>query len=242
MQLETKIPGIDKIFVLHCKKGYEARGESIESQFSEHNLPFDYVLDWDLSDLTPASRQIFSDTFSNVQVSVCQKHFEVMRQVVLHEYKRVIIFEDDIFLFPNFRKEMERVVSESNAITHPHSIYLSNSCNKYTPRSQRRPGKILYEQDHSRAADAYILNLEVCKRRLKWLEKNKVTVPIDHLYCNMDRELGIKMYWVEDPICEQGSMNGRFPSCIDNEHTLLVQRMRWKLDKFYKMHILRNLR
>ena len=239
---ETRISGIDKIFVLHCKSGYEDRAESIESQFANHQLAFDYILDWDVSDLTPISKKHFSPHLSDVLISLCQKHFEVMRQVVRHEYKRVVVFEDDIFLFPNFRTEMSRVVAESDSLPFPHAIYLSNSCNKYTPRSQRIRGKILYEQDHSRAADAYVLTLEVCKRRLNWLENNQIGVALDHLYCNMDRELGIKMYWVEDPICEQGSMNGRFSSSIENEHLLWVQRMRWKLDKFYKMHILRNLR
>ena len=37
-------------------------------------------------------------------------------------------------------------------------------------------------------------------------------------------------------------MNGVFKSAVDVKYALAVQRLRWKLDKFYKKHILRNLR
>lgn len=234
--------GIDKVYVLHCKSGYEDRDLSIQTQFARHGINFEYILDWDVSDLTEEETRRFAPCLTRTSVSVCMKHFEAMRKTVSLGFTNCLVFEDDIFLFRDFILKIEQIALEASKLAGPYVIYLSNSCNKYTPRSRRTPNRHLYENDHSRAADAYLISADACQKRLTWLESHSVALPIDHLYTAIDREIGIKQYWAENPVCEQGSMSGLFPSAIDNHYSLFVQRFRWQLDKFYKMHILRNLR
>ena len=38
-------------YVIHVKKGYEDREESIKSQFTALNLDFEWVLDFDITEL-----------------------------------------------------------------------------------------------------------------------------------------------------------------------------------------------
>ena len=235
--------GIDKVYVLHCKRGYEDREVSINAQFAKQAIPFEYVQDWDISDMDDAViERYFRRRLSAVSMSACLKHFRAAEKVVENGYGRSLIFEDDVVLSRDFKAILARVVEESKKMAEDHAIFLSNSGNYYTPRSRRRPGQYLYEAAHSRAADAYLVSGEVCRKRVEWLRENGFTLPIDHQFHVVDQALGIRTFWVEDPIAEQGSMNGLFKSAVEVKHAPVVQRLRWQLDKFYKKHILRNLR
>ncbi len=231
------------IFVLHCKAGYPERRDFIEKQFQRHSISFEYVLDWDISDLNPeVIERHFVPGISPRLMSANLKHKRALEIILERGEERALVMEDDIFLFEEFEERIKKVVEESKALPPDHVIYLSNSCNKYTPRSRRRSGVHLYENDHSRAADCYLITLGACQKRLRWLESNKISTACDHLFNRMDAEAEVRIYWAEDPIAEQGSMSGRFLSSVQARHSLWVQRVRWALDKFYKMHILRNLR
>jgi GR25 family glycosyltransferase involved in LPS biosynthesis len=234
--------GIDRVYVLHCRQGYADREKSIREQFARHGIEFEFILEWDKSDITVEQKKQFTPGYLDTLMSISLKHIEAMKQTVKHRYERCLVFEDDIILFENFSAKVEELLEESKNITEPHCIYLSNSCNKYTPRSRLLKNRHLYDHDHSRAADAYVMTLEACQKRLEWLEHNQIALPLDHLFTQIDRALGIKMFWAEPPICEQGSMSGLFASSVENRYTLLMRKIRWQLDKFYKMHILRNLR
>jgi glycosyl transferase family 25 len=235
--------GIDRVFVLHCKAGYETRQRSIDTQFQRLGIEFEYILDWDVPEFTSeVMEQYFRGNLIPSMKSVGLKHVRAMQRILEEGLRRCIIFEDDILLGRNFPESVEEIVHEAQGLGENHVIYLSNSGNKYTARSRRRRGQRLYENDHSRAADAYIVTEAVCRKRLKWIRENRISLAIDHQFNVMDRELGIAFYWAEDPIAEQGSMTGLFPSHVENRYSPIVRKLRWKFDRFYKKNILRNLR
>lgn len=236
------LPGIDHLFILHCKKGYAEREASIREQMEEMGIEFEFYLDHDVPDLTANEIARFSPTLTKTSMSVCLKHFGVMEETIKRGYSRILVFEDDVLLEKNFKKVMKKIVAEQSLLPPAHVIYLSNACHKYIPRSRRKKGQHLYESDHSRAADAYLITDETCRRRLVWLKGKVTELPIDHLFNKMDWESGVKIYWAEDPIVEQGSMNGKFNSHLPSRFSPFVKAVRWKLDKLYKFHILRNLR
>ena len=41
------------VFVLHVKKGYEDREQHIKAMLQKMNIPFSWILDGDIADLTP---------------------------------------------------------------------------------------------------------------------------------------------------------------------------------------------
>lgn len=237
------IPYIDKIFILHCKLGYEARAEFQRRQFAREQIPFEFFVEGDVADMTPEiMKKYFSVSMSPVAHSCAYKHFLVWKKIAEGGYSRCVVFEDDTILQPGARAELEAIVRETRELSSDVVVYLSNAGNKYTPRSRLRPGKRLYLSDHSRAADAYLLGAEVARKRVGWIEQHRIEMPIDHQVNRIDPELSIKMYWAEDPISENGSMTGAFSSSFENRYSLEQRRWRWQLDKFYKMHVLRNLR
>jgi glycosyl transferase family 25 len=236
------LDGIGGVFVIHCKQGYEDRRKVIDEQFKRIDFPFEYVLNWDIAELDVQRVKQQFGLLAPVSQSVCMKHFEAMNLVVARGYSRALIFEDDVILSPRFLQNLKRVLNDSLATHEPHAVYLSNACHKYTPRSRLKRGYYIYENDHSRATDAYLVTESACRLRLKWLEHHRVSTPIDHVYNEMDRELGIRMFWAEPPFVEQGSMTGLYPSATGSRYGLLKTKIRWQTSKFYKKHILRNLR
>jgi glycosyl transferase family 25 len=66
-----------------------------------------------------------------------------------------------------------------------------------------------------RAGEAYLIDESAASRRLDWVLKNKINLPIDHLFNRSDAELKLPIYWSEPTLVEQGSMNGLFQTSLD---------------------------
>jgi len=53
--MESTIP----VFVLHVKQGYEDRARHMERTLAAHGIVFEYMLDGDMTELTPELQQRF---------------------------------------------------------------------------------------------------------------------------------------------------------------------------------------
>src|SRR6266403_1479091 len=95
-------------------------------------------------------------------------------------------------------------------------VELGYGHNRYVEGTKRSP-TMLVPGGPLPAAEALVLDRESCVRRLQWLERNKVTRPPDWLLREVDAELAIPHFWLRDPVVEQGSMNGRFHSLLDEK-------------------------
>ena len=231
------------IYVIHCKTGLEERRRSIESQLGQFGLTFEFILEHDRDELDPkVCQKYFSQSYPNNLISLSLKHREGMRRLVASGHKTGLILEDDVILCPDFPIQLEKVLKESNHLAFPHVIYLSNYGNRYTPRSKLKKNKLIYENNQSRACDSYLITANACANRLDWWEKNIFSLPIDHQVNVIDPSVGIKIFWAEPTLIEQGSENGTFNSSIGTPHQQWFKWAKWNIDKFYKKHILRNLR
>jgi glycosyl transferase family 25 len=106
-------------------------------------------------------------------------------------------------------------LEESVNFSGPKVIFIGSGGNFYTPKSMRIPGQHLYAMHKGRFADSYIIDAETAKKRLDWIQQHKMTAPVDNEFDKIDRELGIKLLWLEDPVVEQGSKSGLFVSSIE---------------------------
>ena len=57
-------------------------------------------------------------------------------------------------------------------------------------------------------------------RRLAYLETHKITRPADWLTRETDAAVGVPHSWLAHPLVEQGSMNGRFASSLDQKRAV----------------------
>ncbi|MEZ4750312.1 MAG: glycosyl transferase [Bdellovibrionota bacterium] len=240
--MEPKLPGLDGIFVIHCKTGYADRAHSIEAQLGGLPVGFEYILEKDADELTEADQRNFAPHLSPGTRSVICKHRLAHQKAYDRGYERCLVLEDDALLSKDFGDRLPLVLAESRSLGDDHTVFLSSACHMYTPRSRIRKGQALYEHDASRAADSYILTHTACRKRLEWLKHHEVKWPIDHLFNHMDPEVGLKFLWLGEPIVEQGSENGRFSSWVEGNPPAWLTSLKWNAEKLYKKHILRNLK
>lgn len=73
--------------------------------------------------------------------------------------------------------------------------------------------------------------------RIEWIERYGIMMPIDNLFEQIDRECGIAMYWLEPPIVEQGSKNGRFRSVLEPSPPNFVRQVTSVLQKLRRKYL-----
>lgn len=225
-------PGLAKVFVIHAAQFVERR-KRIESQLAAIGLPFEFVREFDVPDITDDIRQRFfaHASLSNSQQSCALKHWRAMQHVVQAGYAHTLILEDDVILAPDFLAVLHRLMHELLALSRGANVtFLGCGGHYYIPAEEVRPGQLLYPRHQGKFADSYIVSLDAAKRRLDWITAHGITQPIDHLFELIDRQLATPMLWLEPPVVEQGSHNGTFSSALDKSHPRWFQflQFRWK--------------
>jgi glycosyl transferase family 25 len=223
--------GIDAIFVIHAACLAERR-KLIEAQLSARRMAHEFIADYDAEAIPAGIRDsmIRGAGLSAGQQSCALKHWHAHVLADERNYERVLVLEDDVVLAPDFSARLCEVLQEDAAIEAPHVSFLGCGGHYYVAKSELEPGRMLYRRDQGRFADSYIVNRGAIALRLWWLAQNGIAHPIDHQFEIADRATGTAMYWLEPPITEQGSHNGRFASTLSRSHPLWFQaaQFRWK--------------
>jgi len=228
--------GLDTIFVIHAT-GFVERRQFIEAQMAALGLPFEFVLDYDIPAISDTLRQAMfteGNKLSPAQQSCALKHWQAHRLMVERQLSRVLVLEDDVILSDRFLPALQGLMQEELALGDPHVTFLGCGGHYYVPHDQIRPGQWLYPRNQGKFADSYIVSLATAQRRLNWIEANRITLPIDHTFENLDRELGTPMFWLEPPVVEQGSHNGKFSSALDKSHPLWFQALQFRWKKLWR--------
>ena len=161
-----------KVFVIHVRD-QEERKRFIEPQLKALGIPYEYILDGNMEDLTPEVIDRYfavggeADTMHGVypRTSCTYKAFLAYKRIVDDRLDGALIFEDDIQLFSDFRQKFEDTLDEINR-THQHTPLLANyeeSSLLLVPRSIRRKGQYLYEMPRDRFAGCYYINNEAAQ-------------------------------------------------------------------------------
>lgn len=227
--------GLDAIFVIHASSFTERR-QFIEAQMAALGLPFEFVLDFDIPAIPEAlRRRLFkSDALSPAQQSCALKHWQAHRLMVERQIWRALVLEDDVILSSEFWPALNGLMQEELALGDPHVTFLGCGGHYYVPHEQIRAGQWLYPRNQGKFADSYIISMATAKRRLDWIEVNGITQPIDHTFEHIDRMLATPMFWLEPPVVEQGSHNGKFSSALDKSHPLWFQALQFRWKKWWR--------
>lgn len=225
-------PLLDGILVIN-PRDFTERRQSIERQLQPLGLPYEFIHTFDAGDLDAAtqSRYFGQALLSSGQQSCALKHFQALRLIVERNWRRALVLEDDAFLVPQFVQGLQQACDESAQLDSPHVLFIGSGGNQYTPRRLRVPGQHLYKSDKGRLGEAYVLGSHAARLRVEWIEQHGISLPIDNLFERIDQECGIAMYWLEPPIVEQGSKNGRFRSVLEPAPPNVVRRFTSLLQK-----------
>jgi len=229
---------VDGILIINPRSFIERR-ESIERQLRSLGLTYEFIHTYDACDLDPATvQQYFTVPYQNLGNQSCaMKHLAAMRLVMERQWHRALILEDDVILAPDFIQGVRDAITESSAFMHPHVLYIGSGGNFYTPKSMRVPGQRLYRASKGRFTDSYIVGADTARLRVEWMEQHGIAGAIDCHFDASDPKLGIEWYWLEDPVVEQGSKNGRFQSAIQSAPPNVIQRARFWWEKIRRKYI-----
>ena len=231
---------VDKVYVLSVKT-FTKRIAHIKSEMHKHAIDFQFIFNHDIPEIDPKTLvQLFSTscTLTMAQKSLVLKHIDAWRDAAFNNYKRVLIFEDDVVLNKDFYVYFKRIIESTNQLKAGYLVFLGGTDAKV-------PDHYLLSNETIVAlpiatAEGYITDLTAIKRRLDWLQKNKTTLPADHLIRDIDKELNIANYWSRKSIVEQGSVTGIFGSELDShrlKHSKLFNISRYHWNKFQRHYL-----
>ncbi len=226
------------IYVINVKS-FTKRRELIELQLAKLNLQANYILDWDKDELTAEiiEQYFIPDQLSAGQMSCGMKHITALQYIAEQEDGYSLVLEDDALLSDDFSDGISHSLRETSRFPGPKVIFIGSGGNFYTPKSQRVNGQYLYIGKRGRFADSYILDATTAQLRLDWIAQNKVSQPIDNQFETIDRELGIQMLWLEDPVVEQGSKAGLFNSSLEVAPPPWLQKISFGWEKLKRKYI-----
>ncbi|HYA59658.1 MAG TPA: glycosyltransferase family 25 protein [Burkholderiaceae bacterium] len=208
---------VDAVLVVSVRS-FRDRIEHIQREMARFGIDFEWVFDFDPDAITP---ELLERTFAPSDLrlphqSAVLKHIATWRICVERKYRRVLVFEDDVVLAPNFPEVLAQAMAEVDLLRTPYLVYLGCGHNRYAPGARSSP-TMLVAGGPLPAAEAIVFDQQSAAMRLAWLERNKVTRPPDWLLREVDEQLGIPHYWLREPVVVQGSMNGKFASVLDQK-------------------------
>ena len=231
------------VYVLHVKTGFEDRERSIQRQFAELKIPFEWVLDFDIDDIDENVLERYRNPERHLrpdEISCCLKHLSAWDRIARAGEGGGLVLEDDVLLDgKRFETILHRALDELRR-RHGASgcICLGDGCALHVPWTKTRRGTYLYPADLMRASDSYWIDQDTAVALKHWVDAHGFTLPADHLIETILRELSRPLFWLEPTVVHQGSHSGVFKSMIQlNDDGFLKKRHEFWVKKIRRKYI-----
>jgi len=233
------------IIIVHVR-GQEERRTFIQHQLERVAMPYHYILDGNVEDLTPdiLDRYFLNDGKIDTmygafpRTSCSYKHLLATQYILDHQLDGALIIEDDIYFYDNFKPLFDQSLQECAAryADQPVIINYEESSLLLVPRSSRVKGQLLYPATRDRFAGCYFLNRQAAQTIMDYVEQHKVNVPSDRLHNQMIESGLLISLWSHPCLACQCSADGSMPTMIPTKPRPL-KRLKWYYKRFYK-HLL----
>ncbi|MDR0823069.1 MAG: glycosyltransferase family 25 protein, partial [Endomicrobium sp.] len=204
-----------KGYIIHVKTAYD-REKHMREQIKNLPFNFEFVLDGDQDEIIPEIlKKYFKEGMLKGEwqgglgaVSCTYKHFLALRDMIKNNIEFGIVFENDIFLEKNFTESVYKAIDEikERKIS---NFYLSleDSFFIFVKGSVRKKGQTVYRvyeheyrKSHpyliSRAAGAYIVDLQAAKNIINEVDTNKCSRVSDWFFTYCASEKIIDLYYL----------------------------------------------
>ncbi|HEX4583456.1 MAG TPA: glycosyltransferase family 25 protein [Burkholderiaceae bacterium] len=208
---------VDAVFVVSVRS-FTDRIEHMRAQMARFGIRFEWMFDFDPESIDPAmlERTFAPSDLKVTHQSLVLKHAATWRACVERKLSRVLVFEDDVVLAPDFADAFGRAMQQAARLAPGYLIYLGCGDNRYV-QAAAHSATTLVPGGPLSAADAIVFDRLAAQRRLDWMAGHRITRPADWLMREIDQQQGTAHFWLSEPIVEQGSMNGRFASSLDEK-------------------------
>lgn len=237
------------ILVIHVR-GNQERKDFIQHQLNELGIPYHYILDGNISDLTPA---ILDQYFVNdgkpdtmhgpfPRTSCAYKHLLATKYIIDNQLEGALIVEDDLRFYSHFRSDFPKSIDELHTryADKPCIVNYEESSLLLVPRSQRRKGTMLYPAARDRFAGCYYMNRQAAEVIMSYVAQHKSDTTSDRLHNKLLQEGLLTYLWSHPCLACQCSCDGSMPTMIPTRPRPL-KRLKWFYKKIYK-HLLYSLR
>lgn len=239
------VPGT--VFVAHVKDGYDERERHIRAMLGDAGVPFEFMLDGDIADITPARRAAYFSPGLSIPLSAqscALKHILICEEIVKRGLPGALVLEDDICLSPRFPAIFTRSMEElplyerpdGNPESAPLPVMISyeDTRLRFVERSRREKGRVLYPGDRDRMTGCYYINRAGAEAILQSIRTNGgLNMPIDLYHAWMLRCGNLRYLWCHPTIATQGSHTGKFRSTLNFDKTFIDERL-WLLKRLYR--------
>jgi glycosyl transferase family 25 len=222
---------IDAVFVLSVKS-FADRIAHVRGELARFGIPFEFIFDFDAAELDDATilQHFIAGSPMRRQASLTLKHLQAWRVANARGARRIMVFEDDVVLDPQFHARLAAAMRAADALAPGWHIFLGGADAKVPDGFFLHSGPLVPLA--STTAEGYVCDLEACRRRVAWCAANRIHLPADQLIAHIDRAERVAQYWPPEPLVEQGSVTGLFDSALDanrlkHSHLYNVARHRW---------------
>lgn len=227
---------VDAVYVLSVKS-FAQRIKHIETEMAKHGIAFRFMFEHDASELDEnlVSNVFAASSMKKTHQSLVLKNIQVWRDAVARNYRRVLVFEDDAVLRPEFTRRFVEAMRAADTLPPGWMIFLGGLDAKVPDRYFLEPGPLV--KLPIATTEGCVHDLEAMRRRLDWLENNRVTLSVDYLMRRIDAEQGTQQFWLRHPVVEQGSVTGIFDSYLDGnrqKHSRCHNILRNRWNKFQR--------
>lgn len=216
-------------------RSFHDRIAHIKEQLKRQGIQFEFIFKHDAEQLEAATIEHYfaASDLKDQHKSLVLKHIETWRIAVARGLDRILVFEDDVILADNFVPKLIKAIEATNCIEPGYLIFLSGG-NTKVPFDYFLSNETLFPHPIA-TAEGYVTDITAIQRRLVWLEKNKITLPADHLIRHIDEAVGNCQFWLRHPIVSQGSVTGIFDSVLDGhrqKHNKVFNLLRYYWTRF----------
>ena len=230
---------VDAVYVLSVRTFCD-RIAHVQRELAAHGIPFEFIFEFDAVDLDP---KLVASTFGPSLLklphqSLVLKHLHAWRLASQHQFRRILVFEDDVILREGFTPSLQRALQAAHAKPPGYLIYLGGADTKVPDSLFLDPEPLVPLPIGT--TDGYVTDLTACQRRIAWCAANKIVLPADHLMRHIDKVCDIQQYWVPTPLIEQGSVTGLFDSVLDGhrmKYSRGANRVRYHWNKFSRRQL-----
>ena len=238
-----------QVLVIHVR-GQEDRKAFIQKQLERVGLPFHYILDGNVEDLTPDIIDRFfvddgkPDTMHGPfpRTSCAYKHLLATQYILDHALDGALIVEDDLRFYPHFRNLFLKSIDECKErfAGQPVIANYEESSLLLVPRSERVKGQLLYPATRDRYAGCYYLNREAAQAIMDYVHEHKSDCTSDCLHNRLIQAGLLHSLWSHPCLACQCSADGSMATMIPTKPRPL-KRLKWFYKRLYK-HLLYLMR
>ncbi len=232
------------ILVIHVRGNHE-RKAFIQKQLDKLDMPYHFILDGNVEDLTTDILDKFfrGDMHGQYPRTSCAyKHILAMQYIIDNHLDGALIVEDDLRIYRNFKEYFGKSIEECK-INYNNIPFIANyeeSSLLLVPRSQQRKGIILYPAQRDRYAGCYYINHIAAEAILKYINLKCSDTTSDLLHTKLLKEGKLHYFWSHPCLACQCSCDGTMPTMIPTRPRPF-KRLKWLYKRLYK-HLLYFLR